>query len=177
MLFGTSLPKSHKKRFDGVVRVYECNSKQHSIVRPIGASTTIVDRKLALQVGGCDERVFVQDYSIALRLSLHTKFILINQLIAQNSGNTHSRLSSDKLRENRDTARARYFFLYDNLNISDEYKFLIFQLFMRKAWKWQLRYNGLSLKHLWRYIRSRINTGFSDDVMLKWMKDGLEVYV
>jgi hypothetical protein len=140
-----------------------------------------VERKVALESGGCDERVFVQDYSIALRLSRAVdRFVLVNKLVGRNVDAGQQRLSGNKLQENHDVAAARYFFIKDNLDMPYDYKYLTLKLFLRKAFKWHLRHGGLKAlwsKHLWRYLITRTDRGFDDEKIVRWMKEGLSVYV
>jgi glycosyltransferase involved in cell wall biosynthesis len=172
-------PEKDAWRFDDRVNIYDDALAQALRFHPIGASTTMIDRKLALKALGCDERIFVQDYSLALRVSRYAKFAKINKLIAHNISNDYMRVSHNKAQENHDTAAARYFFLNENLDIDYDYKYLVLHLFLRKAWKWHIKHKGALAfwsKHFWRYIASRFDFGFKDEIIMKWMKEGLEVY-
>lgn len=173
-------PSKDAWRFDGSIQIHDDPLRKALQFYTLGASTTIIDRELVVKVGGCDERVFVQDYSLALRLSrLANKFVSVNKLISHNVDAGQKRLSGNKLQENHDTAAARYLFVRDNLDISYEYKYLVLRLFLRKAFKWHLRHGGVRTiwsKHMWRYLVSMIDLGFDDENVIGWMKEGLEVY-
>jgi hypothetical protein len=122
--------------------------------------------------------VFIQDYSIALKMSLHGDFVEIDKLIAANIDAGQQRLSGNKLRENRDTALARFLFIKDNLQISYDDKYYALQCHLRKAWKWYFKktFNIFS-KHFKRYIYTRIHhKNLSDEQILAWLKEALEVY-
>jgi glycosyltransferase involved in cell wall biosynthesis len=171
-------PQKDAWRFDGSITIYSNALEKALQFYTLGAGT-LIDRELMLRVGGCDERVFVQDYSIALRISRYTKFVAVHKLTSHNIDSGQQRLSSNKTQENHDTAAARYFFLRENMDIDYRYKYLVLQLFLRKAWKWYIKHNGLKAlwsKHFWRYIVSRFDFNFCDRTIMKWMEEGLGVY-
>ena len=146
---------------------------------PVGASTTMVNRKIAQQVGGCDENVFIQDYSIALRMALYGGFVEINKLVAKNIDVSQQRLSTNKLRENYCTAQARLNFIQNNLNIiQPQYKYYGLQHQLRKAWLWHLKNKfPPNFKHFWRYLISRFpGIKISDTRLVEWLAQSLEVY-
>lgn len=165
--------------FDGSIQVYDRPLERALRFYTLGAGT-LVDRELVVAIGGCDERIFVQDYSLALRLARKAdKFVSVNKLISHNVDAGQQRLSGNKLQENHDTAAARYFFVRDNLDISYECKYMVLRLFLRKAFKWHLRHRGVGAlwsKYFWRYLLSRFDIGFDDARIVQWMKEGLEVY-
>lgn len=165
--------------FDNKIAYIQDPLKRALRFYPIGASTTIVNRKIAQQVGGCDEKVFIQDYSIALRMALYGPFVEINKLVAKNIDVSQQRLSTNKLRENYCTAQARFNFIQNNLNtIQQQYKYYGLQHQLRKAWLWHLK-NQLppNFKHFWRYLISRFpGVKISDNRLVAWLAQSLEVY-
>lgn len=176
----SNIPLQELKYYSESIEIYDDPLKKALQFYTVGASTAIVDRELMNKVKGCDERIFVQDYSLALRLSKKAnRFILINKLIAYNIDAGQQRLSKNKLQENHDTAAARYFFIKDNHDINHDLKLMTLQLFLRKAFKWYLRHNGLRAlwsKHFWRYLVIKFTKEFDNAKLLKWMEDGLKVY-
>jgi glycosyltransferase involved in cell wall biosynthesis len=171
-------PKNDKRLFDQSVAVYNDALKKALSFYPCGVRC-IIDRELMLQVLGCDERVFIQDYSIALRISQYTKFVVANQIISYNVDMKQERLSGSKLQENHDTAAARYLFVKDHMDIEYKYKFLALQKQMAKAWSWYKKQRIIPRfwsKYFLRYIFSKFDLSFSDEVIELWMRESLEVY-
>jgi glycosyltransferase involved in cell wall biosynthesis len=167
------------EKFDGTNVVYIEDAMPLALkFYPIGASTSMINRCAAQEVGGCDERVFIQDYSIALRMATRGGFIEINKIVACNINLDQVRLSVDKKRENYCTALARYLFVLDHPNLPKYYRYRALQFHLRKAWLWHLkRQRPLKFKHFYRYIISRFNfKHFSDDKISQWMSQALEVY-
>lgn len=171
-------PKNDKRSFNQAVTIYNDALEKALSFYPCGVRC-IMKRELMLQVLGCDERIFIQDYSIALRISLYTKFVVINKLISYNVDLGQERLSSSKLQENHDTAAARYFFIKDHMDIGYKYKVLALRKQMTKAWSWYRKQSmipRLWSKHFLRYIASKFNLSFNNDTIERWMRESLEVY-
>lgn len=172
-------PKKERKVFDDKITIYEDSLSKAIDFYPIGASTAIIDRMLMLSVSGCDERIFVQDYSIALRIAQYTKFLSINALVSYNIDQSQSRLSSNKLQENHDTAAARAFYMLDNMKIDYKYKYIGLRKQLRKAWSWHRKQKAIPSifsKHFVRYIISRFDFCYSDEIITKWFTESLDVY-
>jgi glycosyltransferase involved in cell wall biosynthesis len=145
---------------------------------PIGASTSIVKTDIAQKVGGCDENVFIQDYSIALRMARYGAFVEIDKLVAVNIDAGQQRLSINKLRENYQTALARFLFLKDNLDISFEHKYYGLQNQLRKTWLWHIKHKfPPDFKHFFRYLATRFaKIEMLDAKLVKWLEESVEVY-
>ncbi len=173
----SNYPERDLDKFDNSVTLYEDSLAKTLAFYPIGCS--VIDRELLIKVGGCDERVFIQDYSIALRISRYTKLVQINSLISWNINKNQERLSSNKLQENYDTALARYLYIHDNMSIDYKYKYLALQKQIKKAWSWyrkQALINSIFSKHFVRYLMTRFDIGYSDELIEQFMKESLEVY-
>jgi hypothetical protein len=138
----------------------------------------LIDGELLKQVGGCDKRLFIQDYSLSLRLSLHTEFAIIDKLIAYHIDQGQSRLSSDKLKENKEVALARLYFIQDHPELDYQYKKLALQAHLRKASSWCRR------KGQWRcffaafrvYIKSLVSSHYTQGEIIQMMERAVEVY-
>jgi glycosyltransferase involved in cell wall biosynthesis len=145
---------------------------------PIGASTSMIKTDIAQKVGGCDEYVFIQDYSIALRMARHGAFVEIDKLVAANINAQQQRLSSNKLQENYYTALARFLFLKDNLDISYQHKYYGLQHQLRKTWLWHVKHKfPPSFKHFFRYLATRVSkVELSDAKLVNWLEESIKVY-
>lgn len=172
-------PKKDRKLFDDSVIVYDDVLAEVVKFHPVGAGA-LINRDVILRAGGCDERVFIQDYSIALRIARCTsKMVVINALLTVNIDKAQQRLSSNKTQENYDTALARYLFIKDNLDIEYDYKYLAFERQLKKSWSWyrkQWFIPRVFSKYFLRYLISRFNFGYSDFIITTWMEESLEVY-
>jgi glycosyltransferase involved in cell wall biosynthesis len=146
---------------------------------PIGGSTCLIKTDLFREVGGCDERVFVQDYSIALRLAAITNFAVINKIIAHNINGNQQRLSSNKFIESRDTALARYYYVKDHPALNYELKLHALRAHLKKCWSWYRKNNSLPIfnKIFLNYFITRFKfIKFPQNKILLMMQQACEIY-
>jgi hypothetical protein len=165
------------KIYDGNKVVYMQNPLSKAL-QFFPCCSSLLKTSVFKEVGGCDERVFIQDYSPSLRMATKGAFVLSNKIIATNIDAGQDRLSGNKLRENQQTALARFLFIQDNLGLSYQDKYYAMQCHLRKAWKWHFKNHfPFQLTHFLRYIWSRMaHSNFSDKKILSWMAHALEVY-
>jgi len=166
-------------RYNNKTQIIQDSFKKALRFMTVGSSVSLIETNLLNQVRGCDERVFIQDYSLALRLSKLTNFAIINKVIAHNIDQGQQRLSSNKLGENRDAAYARYYFVKDNLNIEQQLKLIALSAQMKKSWSWFRKHNPNPFysKYLFRYIVTRgALFNLEDELILRWMKEACEIY-
>ncbi|MGE0251955.1 MAG: glycosyltransferase family 2 protein [Dongiaceae bacterium] len=83
---------------------------------------TLMPAALAKAVGGCDEKVFVQDYSIALRLARVAKFKEIPDIIFYGPPNEPGRLNNDQTQTLHDLNAALAYFLIDHPDLPFKYR-------------------------------------------------------
>jgi glycosyltransferase involved in cell wall biosynthesis len=168
------------KRYDGRIKIIEDSLARALKFFPIGGcSSSLIETNLLNQVGGADERVFIQDYSLALRLALVTNFATINKIVAHDINAGQQRLSSNKLKENRDTALARYYFIKDHPTLDHRLKLRGLSAHLSKSWSWYRKHNRQPYfsKYFWRYIITRGSLfNLSYDDVLRWTKEACEVY-
>ncbi len=125
--------------------------------------SSLVRYDLFKKAEGCDERIFIQDESLPLRLALNAKrFIdLKNAVIGiMPEGNKHSykRLSKNLSQQFHDRFLAYYNFINDNYDKIDRYQNLLFNRCVSTMWKHaqeQQAFPYLS-KYFWYYILSKI---------------------
>lgn len=167
-----------KNHYDSKVEIINDSIERAIKFFPIASS--LIDRELFIEIGGCDERVFVQDYSPALRASPYTSFVFINKLISHDlAKDTCSRLSSSKLLENRDTAKARYYFCLDH-ELTEAQKILALRVQLRKTFSWY-RKNNFILKAIFsKYFVRLLLSKIYPKILLKnfntIMKESLGVF-
>ena len=120
--------------------------------------TWLVRRALFERAGGCDERVFIQDESLPLRLALHARrFIdLAEPVTYVPVGESH--LSRDKAQQHHDRFFACYNFLRDNRLLSGGQRRGLYRRCVSTAWK-SVRSNAHAagrLAVLARYLATRL---------------------
>ena len=170
--------RSDENIFDGSVSIYDDAMRKAMQFYPIGACS-LINRSLLTKVGGCDERVFIQDYSISLRVAPYSKFVIINKAISYNINGHQQRLSSNKVQENYDTALARYLYIHDNMDLAYQYKYIAFERQLKKSWSWYRKQKiipRIFSKYFIRYILTRFDASYSNETIEQWMKESLEVY-
>jgi glycosyltransferase involved in cell wall biosynthesis len=96
----------------------------------------LVKTKILKQVKGCNEAVFVQDFSLALKCARLTKFARINHSLyycpaVYDQGN----LSFNKEFEKLQSLLAIYYFLKDNQDLSEAYLRDFYKAFWSTKWK------------------------------------------
>ncbi len=96
----------------------------------------LVKTKILKQVKGCNEAVFVQDFSLALKCARLTKFARINHSLyycpeVYDKGN----LSFDKEFEKRQSLLTIYYFLKDNQDLPEAYLRDFYKAFWSIKWK------------------------------------------
>lgn len=77
-------------------------------------SFMLVRRDLYLEVGGCDEHTFAQDYSLGLRLALRGPFACIDGTVALNPRVAPGRLSAQEARVLHDVSHQVYLLVRDH---------------------------------------------------------------
>jgi glycosyltransferase involved in cell wall biosynthesis len=115
-------------------------------------SGALVKTKTLLQANGCNEAVFVQDFSLKLRCAKLTKFARVNKILYYCPRvYDKSNLSFDKGFERRQSLLAIYYFLKESQDLAKSH----LQDFYKAFWsiKWKTRKSCLNFA---RYITSKI---------------------
>jgi glycosyltransferase involved in cell wall biosynthesis len=117
-----------------------------------GLPGALVRLKLLKKIGGCDEEVFVQDFSLALRCAKLTKFVKINESLyycpqEYDSGN----VSFDKNFERRQSLLTIHNFIRDNQYLCDNYSVDFYKAFWSIVWKMKKNFPTFV-----QYIKSKI---------------------
>lgn len=104
-------------------------------------SCVLVRTDLAKQVGACDERVFVQDYSICLRLSRITNFVKVPIVLAYAPKDAKGRLShaAEGAQALHDLNLALAYLLEDHHDLAPEIRCKIVKRATSRSWRWAKR--------------------------------------
>lgn len=105
-------------------------------------SAVLIDTELARRIGGCDERVFVQDYSLMLRAAAHADFIRVPWPVAALPSGTESRISSDPAQILHDLNAANFWYLADHPETARAVQRLMARRAAGRAWHWVRRHHG-----------------------------------
>ena len=111
-------------------------------------SNLLVYREALQRSGGCDERVFVQDYTLALRLARRCHFGITDTPIvaAPDPANmTPDRLSANKAQILHDLNLALLLFIEDNPDLPAHYRRIAWRRVAGRSWKWARREVGRPL--------------------------------
>src|SRR6516162_3613242 len=111
--------------------------------------SNLLVRRDALQTsGGCDERVFVQDYTLALRLALSCRFGVSDTSIVAAPDPvevTADRVSANKAQILHDLNLALLLFVEDNPELPTRCRRLAWRRIAGRSWKWARREAGRPL--------------------------------
>jgi hypothetical protein len=111
--------------------------------------SNLLVRREALQMsGGCDERVFVQDYTLALRLARRCRFGLTDTPIVAAPDPveiTADRVSANKAQILHDLNLALLLFIEENPELPAHYRRLAWRRIAGRSWKWARREAGRPL--------------------------------
>lgn len=119
------------------------------LVRNIGftPSHMLIRRDALAASGGCDERVFVQDYALSLRLAACCRFAVSDTVVtaAPNAAADPARLSQNKAQILHDLSLALLLFLNDRPDLPAHLRHRAQRRVAARTWKWARREAGRPL--------------------------------
>lgn len=118
----------------------------------LGPSNCLIRREIALSVGGCDERVFVQDYSLLLRLSMRAPFVALDTPVVLHPAAPQDRLNDGGPQLLHDTNLTVVHFLADH-DVPPELATMATRRAMTRAWLWAKRREGATPLSRWYWLR------------------------
>jgi glycosyltransferase involved in cell wall biosynthesis len=118
----------------------------------LGPSNCLVRRDAALSVGGSDESVFVQDYSLLLRLSTLGPFVAVDAPVVLHPEAPQDRLNDGgpQLLHDTNLTVARFLAQHD---VPDELATMATRRAMTRAWLWAKRREGATPFSRWYWLR------------------------
>lgn len=121
-------------------------------IRSIGSSGSLVSRALLEKIKGCDEGVFVQDFSFSLRCAKYGSFVRVNEtLVFFPTVMDKSRLSHNKKFEYMQSLMALRNFLLDNRDLAQNYLDDFYKAFWSLKWKMEKNFSNLV-----EYVKSKV---------------------
>jgi len=122
-------------------------------IRRMGASGSLIKLKLLKKVGGCDESVFVQDMSLSLACSLHTKFVRVNKTLCYSPKKyDQNNLSKNSNFERYQSLLAMRNFLQEHKEICQDYGVHFYKALWSTIWKIEK-----NIKVLPHYLISKVD--------------------
>lgn len=108
-----------------------------------GTSGTLFRKRAFDAAGGCDARVFAEDFSLALRLARRERVALLDAVTCFGPGDEPGRIMTGRKNQLlHDYNAALYWFLRDNPGLPARLKRLAFRRAAGRAWKWASREEG-----------------------------------
>ncbi|HUZ71820.1 MAG TPA: glycosyltransferase family 2 protein [Stellaceae bacterium] len=133
-----------------------------------GGSTYILDTALFRRVGGCDERVFVQDQSIPQRMAFVTRIGLVDHIVCMGPRDEPGRLMKDPVQQTHDQSLTALCTLRDHAGLPRRIRRLVQKQVTGRAWKWATRHNGATVlsREFWLFLAARLpGVRFSDETL------------
>jgi hypothetical protein len=123
-----------------------------------GGSTYILDTSIFKRVGGCDERVFVQDQSIPQRMALAAPIGLVDCLICMGPRDEPGRLMKYPVQQQHDQSLTALLTLRDNPGLPPRFRRLVQKQVTGRAWKHAARHDGASMlsRYFWLFLAARL---------------------
>jgi glycosyltransferase involved in cell wall biosynthesis len=118
----------------------------------LGPSNCLIRREIALAVGGSDERVFVQDYSLLLRLAARAAFIALDTPVVLHPAAPQDRLNDGGPQLLHDTNLTVAHFLADH-DVPPALATMATRRAMTRAWLWAKRREGATPLSRWYWLR------------------------
>jgi glycosyltransferase involved in cell wall biosynthesis len=118
----------------------------------LGPSNCLIRRDAALAVGGSDEHVFVQDYSLLLRLSTLGPFVAIDMPVVLHPETPEDRLNDGGPQLLHDTNLTVAHFLAEH-ELPEELATMAMRRAMTRAWLWARRREGATPLSRWYWLR------------------------
>ena len=106
-----------------------------TVIRRGFCMTWLVRRALFEYTSGCDERIFIQDEALRLRLGLHARrFIDLRETVCYASA-AGEHLSGNSAQQHHDRFLAHYLLMRDESQITEKQRRVIYRACLSAAWK------------------------------------------
>ncbi len=125
-------------------------------------SCWLAHNSLVRECGGCDETIFVQDYSIELRMVARTPVAVIDGPVYFLQGPVDEQRVSANVRQILfDGNRAMANFFRDHPQLVRRYGWFAARRAAGRAWRWAQRHEGKTMfsRDWWRVVQSRLRIG------------------
>lgn len=118
----------------------------------------LITKEIFNQSGGCDERLFIQDESLPLRMAIHAKrAVFLRNTVIFSPRKTNNSLSANTAQQQHDKFFAYYFAYEDNASLTKKRKHRILAVAVSSLWKAYKKNNHYNLRVLFLYVLSKLN--------------------
>jgi glycosyltransferase involved in cell wall biosynthesis len=134
-----------------------------------GSSNLMVRRDAFHEVGGCDESVFVQDWSLPIRIARLYNICLFRELIVYFPKTATGRVMGNEPQMLHDLTATQYHFIKQHPDLDKRYQKMAAKRCIGRAWKWEQRINNASLfsKYFFLYAANRLGVPLNPLWLLK----------
>jgi len=169
--FGTQFAIGHNTLYTDVARIAFAPLTSAPIVRrrdlfrecmrnaPCNLTPTLIGRNRYWEVGGCDERLFTQDFSLLLRLAWREAPADINATVSASPEAPGQRVSDNQRLMLREANQAMLYFLAETRGVPMAARYTAIERAFGRAWKWQRRRRGTSIwsRWFWLYVLANVS--------------------
>jgi glycosyltransferase involved in cell wall biosynthesis len=128
---------------------------------PCNLTPTLIDRARYWEVGGCDERLFTQDFSLLLRLSWRENPAATDRTVSASPDLSEARVSGNQRLMLKEMNQAMFYFLSETPGLPLPARYTAVERAFGRAWKWQRRRRGASIwsRWFWLYALAKLTPG------------------
>jgi glycosyltransferase involved in cell wall biosynthesis len=119
---------------------------------PCNLTPTLIGRARYWEVGGCDQRLFTQDFSLLLRLAWREAPADIDAVVSASPEAPGQRVSDNQRLMLKETNQAMLYFLAEMRNLPLAVRYTAVERAFGRAWKWQRRRRGASMASRWFWL-------------------------
>jgi len=128
---------------------------------PGNLTPTLIARDLYWEVGGCDERLFTQDFSLLLRLAWREPPAALETVVSASPDLAGSRVSGNQRLMLKEINQAMLYFLRETPGLSYGVRHKAVERAFGRAWKWRRRKLGASLASRWFWLYALAKLGLT----------------
>jgi glycosyltransferase involved in cell wall biosynthesis len=119
---------------------------------PCNLTPTLIGRDRYWEVGGCDERLFTQDFSLLLRLAWREAPAEIDAVVSASPSESSGRVSDNQGLILKEINAAMLYFLLETRGVPFGMRYTAVERAFGRAWKWQRRREGASMASRWFWL-------------------------
>lgn len=119
---------------------------------PCNLTPTLIGRERYWEVGGCDERLFTQDFSLLLRLASREPPVDVDAFVSASPEAPGHRVSDNQRLMLKETNQAILYFLAETRGLPLGMRYTAIERAFGRAWKWQRRRRGASMASRWFWL-------------------------
>lgn len=126
---------------------------------PCNLTPTLIGRARYWEVGGCDERLFTQDFSLLLRLAWREAPADVEACVSASPEAPGQRVSDNQRLMLKETNQAMLYFLAETHGLPQRDRRTAIERAFGRAWKWQRRRRGTSHFSRWFWLYALAKLG------------------